>query len=503
MKKHLSDLVSLRLLCAILVSFITLMTVTAAFVYLYGKNNINSLIRYSLENASWTAVIEAEQYGEDQVQSWARYYDEEIAEVGNSFVKSTALAEEMKEDSVNSADHGIRSIVDSNGIVVVSTDPGMVGSDIRTDPYLSEFLCLTDGRTDIYSQGPTTNPVNGKDIRYYGAFMPSFGGFYLHGDDCEGFDYNYNFFLEHFTEFDMIGTFGYYLLVNKDGKIISSPDRKYNDASVNLLEDIEKLSESGKIVREDIYGISSYVGALAAGDHYIVAVYPVSEAWEQWFLSMIILILIYTIVFIILFFVTRRLIAANVVKGVYSLNDSLKAITFGNLDEKADFRDSIEFDELSDGINFTVDRLKNLIQEARDRIDAELSLAAQIQTSFLPRVFPAFPDRDEFELYASMTPAKEDVHCAPVAARKKTKFEAGAFDLKAGDILYLYTDGVTEANNSAGEMFRRGRMLEALNKNVNAAVEDIDLAVRRALAEFVQDAPQFDDTTMLVLRYKG
>ncbi len=99
--------------------------------------------------------------------------------------------------------------------------------------------------------------------------------------------------------------------------------------------------------------------------------------------------------------------------------------------------------------------------------------------------------------------AKEDVHCAPVAARKKTKFEAGAFDLKAGDILYLYTDGVTEANNSAGEMFRRGRMLEALNKNVNAAVEDIDLAVRRALAEFVQDAPQFDDTTMLVLRYKG
>ena len=99
--------------------------------------------------------------------------------------------------------------------------------------------------------------------------------------------------------------------------------------------------------------------------------------------------------------------------------------------------------------------------------------------------------------------AEEDVHSAPVAARKKTRFDAGAFELKAGDILYLYTDGVTEANNSAGEMFRRSRMLEALNKSADAAVEDIDRTVREALAEFVQDAPQFDDTTMLVFRFKG
>lgn len=70
-----------------------------------------------------------------------------------------------------------------------------------------------------------------------------------------------------------------------------------------------------------------------------------------------------------------------------------------------------------------------------------------------------------------------------------------------GDILFLYTDGVTEANNPDGEMFRRGRMLEALNRDRNGSVEDIDAAVRTAISDFVKDAPQFDDTTTLVFRY--
>src|SRR5947209_13755258 len=45
--------------------------------------------------------------------------------------------------------------------------------------------------------------------------------------------------------------------------------------------------------------------------------------------------------------------------------------------------------------------------EARERINAELRIARDIQTSMLPRVFPPFPGRKEFELYAMMEPAKE------------------------------------------------------------------------------------------------
>ena len=62
---------------------------------------------------------------------------------------------------------------------------------------------------------------------------------------------------------------------------------------------------------------------------------------------------------------------------------------------------------------------------------------------------------------------------------------------------------MTEANNADEEMFRRSRMLDALNSDREAPVQDIDANVRKAIADFVQDAPQFDDTTMLCLRYRG
>ncbi len=47
------------------------------------------------------------------------------------------------------------------------------------------------------------------------------------------------------------------------------------------------------------------------------------------------------------------------------------------------------------------------ITAEKERIGAELSVATQIQADMLPRIFPAFPDRNEFDIYASMTPAKE------------------------------------------------------------------------------------------------
>ena len=44
---------------------------------------------------------------------------------------------------------------------------------------------------------------------------------------------------------------------------------------------------------------------------------------------------------------------------------------------------------------------------ARQRIETELNVATQIQSDMLPRIFPAFPERREFDIYASMTPARE------------------------------------------------------------------------------------------------
>ena len=70
-------------------------------------------------------------------------------------------------------------------------------------------------------------------------------------------------------------------------------------------------------------------------------------------------------------------------------------------------RPSQEFTALSSDINQTVDTLKHYIDEAAARFDKELEVARQIQHSALPSVFPPYPNRTEFSIYASMDTAKE------------------------------------------------------------------------------------------------
>lgn len=63
-------------------------------------------------------------------------------------------------------------------------------------------------------------------------------------------------------------------------------------------------------------------------------------------------------------------------------------------------------DEMEEEMVSYIDSLKTVTSE-KERIATELSLAARIQNNSLPNEFPAFPDRKDFDIYASMTPAKE------------------------------------------------------------------------------------------------
>ena len=76
-------------------------------------------------------------------------------------------------------------------------------------------------------------------------------------------------------------------------------------------------------------------------------------------------------------------------------------------------------------------------------------------------------------------------------------------DLRPGDKLFLYTDGVAEAMRGGDELFGTKRMLDALNRNPEANPEMLLINVRRAVDEFVGDDEQFDDLTMLGFEYKG
>ena len=83
----------------------------------------------------------------------------------------------------------------------------------------------------------------------------------------------------------------------------------------------------------------------------------------------------------------------------------------------SDFRVEVntgdELEELAHSFQYMVSELNEYIQNLsrvtaeKERIGAELDVARHIQASMLPCIFPAFPERHEFDIYASMTPAKE------------------------------------------------------------------------------------------------
>ena len=252
------------------------------------------------------------------------------------------------------------------------------------------------------------------------------------------------------------------------------------------------------------------------------------------------------------------------------------------------------------------------VTKKEERVRTELDMASKIQKGALPDIFPAFPDRQEFDLYASMEPAKEiggdfydfflidDDHlCLVIAdvsgkgvpaalfmmaskiiladnaimgkspseilydannaicknnklemfvtvwvgileistgkltaanagheypALKKgdggfavfkdrhgfvlggmegMKFKEYEILLSPGDKLFVYTDGVPEANDPDGNMFEVKRMIDALNEDPDASPAQILGAVRGEISIFVREAEQFDDLTMLCLEYKG
>ena len=93
-----------------------------------------------------------------------------------------------------------------------------------------------------------------------------------------------------------------------------------------------------------------------------------------------------------------------------------------------------------------------------------------------------------------------DKHCVPLAASRKAVFRSDEFMLEPGDTLFVYTDGVPEANNEAGELMGTDRMLEILNRMPDASPRDVISNVKDGMAEYVKSAEQFDDTTMLCIR---
>ncbi|HWF11194.1 MAG TPA: SpoIIE family protein phosphatase [Bryobacteraceae bacterium] len=149
----------------------------------------------------------------------------------------------------------------------------------------------------------------------------------------------------------------------------------------------------------------------------------------------------------------------------------------------------------------------------------------------LSRINTFLNDRAEHGKYATMFYSKLDSsgrltyanagHCAPLVVRKSgeierldatsmpvglvpsTPFALSHRDLRAGDRIVLYTDGVTEAQNHKGEFFGRARLREAVRAGADADCATLHESILRAILDFTAGAEQADDSTLVVVEYRG
>ena len=419
----------------------------------------------------------------------------------------------------------------------------------------------------------------------------------------------------------------YAFLVEGSGKIISLADNEaqmiYDDKDISQRVANEILTGKTGVSLDHNQIYYAYTPIKSTGWKFCVKIpervilSPVRSVNRNIILTILLFLAAFLVIIILVAVVARRF-SAQLTRPIISLGHDVEKISQGNLDYRAEILDNDEIGDLAKSFNDMAvslkDYIKNLalVTAEKERIGAELNVATQIQADMLPRNFPPFPDRKEFALYATMTPAKEvggdfydffmidddhlalviadvsgkgvpaalfmvisktliknralmggtpseilyDVnmqlcegneadlfvtvwlgileistgkvkaanagheypailraggdyellktkHSPAVATLEGIKFRETEFELKPGDNIYVYTDGVAEATNSNDELFGTERMLEALNTMKDSNETEILTGMKKVVDDFTGEAPQFDDITMLCLRYLG
>ena len=89
-----------------------------------------------------------------------------------------------------------------------------------------------------------------------------------------------------------------------------------------------------------------------------------------------------------------------------------------------------------------------------------------------------------------------------LAGMEDMVYRQASMRMEPGDMIYLYTDGVTEATDTENQLYGEERLLNQINIMKDSPLEDILRGIKADIDEFVKGAPQFDDITMLALRLK-
>ena len=500
------------------------------------------------------------------------------------------------------------NVIDENGFIRLSTYEDFINYDMRFGEQSAEFLVLLEGEKEYVQEYQATSSDENMYRKYAGVALQK-GGFVQVGYDAERFQKDIDDQVIYAARNRHIGQNGSVVICDINHVVIS--DREgYAGETLDLkkiLGDAKELNEFEPFLAER-HGVLSYCAFTRAEGYFIVSILPYDEAMFSRDVAVYLIVFLEILVFAAIFACIYFLIKKLIVNNIWKINQSLTRITDGDLDELVDVRTNEEFASLSDDINKTVVTLKRYIEEAEARINQELEYARTIQYSALPSVFPPFPHKTEFDIFASMNPAKEvggdfydfympdehrlafliaDVsgkgipaslfmmksktlikslveseidlteafvrandelcegndaemfvtvwmgildlqngklefvnagHNPPVLKRKDGSFEylktkpnlvlammdgmpyrKFETEFLPGDTIFLYTDGVPEAHNEQDELFGDDRLLTCLNSSGSCSMKELCQKVDESLREFVGEAVQYDDITMLGL----
>ena len=506
------------------------------------------------------------------------------------------------------------NIINQDGFITGTTHAAFLNYDMRSGEQSAEFLCLLDSTETEHVQSYQPTTYDPSLLRKYAAVKLKQGGFVQVAYDAERFQRDIDHLVIKVARNRHVGQEGCIIIVDENWNIVS--DRNHNEGQnlfvTGIWIDRDTMPEE-TVFRTDVYGEHCSCMYVFTEGYYLVATMPENEILLQRNTSVQLTAILEILVFVTLFVVIFMLVRKLVVNNINRVNNSLSKITQGDLEETVDVRSNTEFSSLSDDINATVSTLKQYIAAAAARIDEELAFAKNIQQSALPSVFPPYPDRTDFSLYATMNTAKEvggdfydfylldenklaflvaDVsgkgipaamfmmtgktvirdyaergdlpaevfvnannklcegndaemfitawmgfletdtglvrfvnagHNPPVlirngqaafieqkanltlAAMDNIKYREQTLQLEHGDILFMYTDGVTEATDADNQLYGNDRLIRTLSASFNTDMDgcrEVCETVKEDLDRFVGDAPQFDDITMLCLYYK-